>query len=64
MNILHNPPSDTALTALSAMQSAVKKTLEKKQMLGQYAVFWKNGKVFVQHYDRRSEATKNQADDE
>lgn len=61
MNILHNPPSDTALTALSAMQAAVKKTLEKKRKLGQYAVFWKNGEVVVEHFDHRAEPNQSQA---
>ncbi|MGZ8159978.1 MAG: hypothetical protein ACXWT4_14345 [Methylobacter sp.] len=63
MNILHKPPSEAALNALSAMQSAVSKTLEKKQKLGQYAVFWKNGEVVFKHFDNRKETGVTGAND-
>ena len=51
MNITHRPPSAEALTVLSALQSAVTKTLDKKQRLGHYAVIWKNGEVTEKHFD-------------
>ena len=51
MNITHSPPSPEALKALSALQSAVTKTLDKKQRLGHYAVIWKNGEVTEKHFD-------------
>lgn len=45
MNISHRPPSEEALAALSALQAAVTKTLDRKQRLGHYAVIWKNGAI-------------------
>ncbi|GDX85982.1 hypothetical protein LBMAG43_20240 [Methylococcaceae bacterium] len=51
MNITHRPPSAEALTVLSALQSAVTKTLDKKQRLGHYAVVWKNGEVTEKHFE-------------
>ncbi|MGZ8190275.1 MAG: hypothetical protein ACXWTS_03495 [Methylococcaceae bacterium] len=51
MNISHRPPSKGALAALAALQSAVTKALDKKQKLGHYAVFWKNGEVTEDHFD-------------
>jgi hypothetical protein len=51
MNITHRPPSAEALTVLSALQSAVTKTLDKKQRLGHYAVVWKNGEVTEKHFN-------------
>lgn len=57
MNITHRPPSAEALTVLSALQSAVTKTLEKKQRLGHYAVIWKNGKVTEKHFDESKSRT-------
>ncbi len=50
MNITHRPPSAEALMVLSALQSAVTKTLDKKQRLGHYAVVWKNGEVTEKHF--------------
>jgi len=50
MNITHRPPSPEALTVLAALQSAVTKTLDKKQRLGHYAVVWKNGEVTEKHF--------------
>ena len=51
MNISHRPPSKEALAALAALQSAVTKTLEKKQRLGHYAVVRKNGEVTEKHFN-------------
>lgn len=50
MNIAHRPPSKEALATLAALQSAVTKTLDKKQRLGHYAVVWKNGEVTEKHF--------------
>lgn len=57
MNITHRPPSAAALTALSALQSAVTKTLDKKQRLGHYAVIWKNGEVIEKQFDESKSHT-------
>ena len=38
-------PSEEARRALEALQGAVAKALEKKRRLGQYAVFWEDGKI-------------------
>ena len=46
MNITSVPPSAEAQTILNALQQAVAKNLEKKRRLGQYAVTWKNGRLF------------------
>ena len=46
MIITNNPePSEKARRALEALQRAVDKALEKKRRLGQYAVFWEDGKI-------------------
>ena len=37
-------PSSKALLIQESMKQAVAKALEKKKRLGQYAVFWENGK--------------------
>jgi hypothetical protein len=50
MKLSHRPPSKNALAALAALQSAVTKALDKKQKLGHYAVFWKNGEVTEEHF--------------
>lgn len=63
MNILHKPPSETALTALSAMQTAVNKTLEKKRKLGQYAVFWKNGEMVIKYFGNSAELNVTNSED-
>lgn len=44
MLILSAPPSPQGQEMLKAMQEAVRKTLERKQRLGQYAVIWQDGK--------------------
>lgn len=43
MTITSAPPSAQANAMLRALQTAVAKSLEKKQKLGQYAVVWQNG---------------------
>ncbi len=43
--IYKKEPSEEARQVLAALQEAVTDELEKKRKLGQYAVFWKNGKV-------------------
>lgn len=41
-------PSPEGQQQLEALRTAVEKALEKKRRLGQYAVFWENGRpVFV-----------------
>ncbi|TYT75982.1 hypothetical protein [Desulfobotulus mexicanus] len=45
MNIKQeNKPSLEAQQQLEALRTAVGKALEKKRRLGQYAVFWENGR--------------------
>jgi hypothetical protein len=44
MTLISAPPSPEAQAMLEALQAAVAKTLEKKQKLGQYAVFWQDGR--------------------
>ena len=39
------PPDDFAMKGLEALRRAVAQALERKRRLGQYAVFWKNGRV-------------------
>ena len=43
MTITSTPPSPQAQAMLQALQTAVAKSLERKQKLGQYAVIWHNG---------------------
>lgn len=43
MIITSAPPSPQAQAMLKALQTAVAKSLDKKQKLGQYAVIWQNG---------------------
>ncbi len=46
MNIIEtNSPSQEALQHLEALRQAVRRDLERKWRLGQYAVFWEDGKV-------------------
>lgn len=39
------PPNDWAMDGLKALQRAVDQALERKRRLGQYAVFWRDGRV-------------------
>jgi len=46
MHIIHNSkPSKEAIIVLNALQKAVTNALERKERLGQYAVFWDGEKV-------------------
>lgn len=40
-------PSPEGQKRLETLRQAVKKTLEKKRRLGQYAVIWKDGKPVI-----------------
>lgn len=44
MTTTSTPPSQQAQAMLKSMQEAVRKNLERKQRLGQYAVIWQDGK--------------------
>ena len=39
------PPGKFEAEALASLQRAVTRTLERKRRLGQYAVFWEDGRV-------------------
>ena len=39
------PPNDFEMKGLKALRRAVDQALEPKRRLGQYAVFWNNGRV-------------------
>lgn len=39
------PPDDFEATALDALTRAVAKALERKRLLGQYAVVWQDGRA-------------------
>ena len=41
--------------ALAALQRAVTRALERKRRLGQYAVFWKDGRVILDGPDAPAE---------
>ncbi|ACH37794.1 hypothetical protein Gbem_0768 [Citrifermentans bemidjiense Bem] len=48
MNVtLKKAPSKEGQFALEALQSAVKKALERKKRLGQYAIVWHDGKPVI-----------------
>lgn len=47
MSHQHKGISEGATETLAALRRAVKKTLEHKQRLGQYAVVWRDGKPAV-----------------
>ena len=42
---------DFAMEGLKALQRAVDQALERKRRLGQYAVFWRNGRVVFEGPD-------------
>jgi hypothetical protein len=44
MNLSKHPPSEKSQQTLEIMKQAVAKALEKKKRLGQYAVFWEDGR--------------------
>ena len=39
------PPDEFAMEGLKALQPAVDQAWDRKRRLGQYAVFWENGRV-------------------
>lgn len=43
MSEVHQTASPDTLQILSALQDAVRKCLERKRRLGQYAVIWRDG---------------------
>ena len=44
MTEVHLPPSAETQAILAALQTAVRKTLERKYRLDQYAIVWQDGK--------------------
>ena len=52
MNIIKKgKPSPESQQQLEALRQAVRKTLDKKRRLGQYAVVWENGKPVIKDAD-------------
>lgn len=49
------PPNDWAMDGLKALQRAVDQALERKRRLGQYAVFWRDGRVVFDGPDAPTE---------
>lgn len=47
MKIINSTPSPHAQATLKALQDAVRKTLDRKQRLGQYAVTWEDGRPVI-----------------
>lgn len=45
MKLAKNPPSRESQVIQTALNKAIAAALEKKHRLGQYAVFWEDGKV-------------------
>lgn len=45
------PPDKFAMEGLTALQRAVDQALARKRLLGQYAVFWRNGRVVLEGPD-------------
>ena len=45
------PLSESTLTILQSMKTAVAKELDRKQRLGHYAVLWENGRVVLKGDD-------------
>lgn len=45
--------------ALAALQRAVARALERKRRLGQYAVFWENGRVILDGPDAPVEQVRS-----
>ena len=57
-NIIINTPSEESQILLSTLKDAVHHALEKKKMLGQYAVVWKNGQASIidfKNIDRKND---------
>lgn len=49
------PPDDWAMEGLKALQGAVDRALERKRRLGQYAVFWRDGRIVFDGADAPKE---------
>ena len=49
------PPDDFAMEGLKSLRRAVAQALERKRRLGQYAVFWRNGRVVFEGPDAPDE---------
>ena len=49
------PPDKFAMEGLKALQRAVDQALERKRLLGQYAVFWRDGRVVLEGPDAPTE---------
>ena len=52
------PPGKFEEEALAALQRAVTRALERKRRLGQYAVFWKDGRVILDGPDAPAEQAR------
>ena len=50
-----SPPDKFAMEGLKALQRAVDQALERKRLLGQYAVFWRDGRVVLEGPDAPKE---------
>ena len=53
------PPDKFEEEALAALQRAVARALERKRRLGQYAVFWKDGRVILDGPDAPVEQARS-----
>ena len=48
------PPDDFAMEGLKSLRRAVAEALERKRRLGQYAVFWRDGRIVYEGPDAPS----------
>ena len=48
------PPDDFAMEGLKSLRRAVADALERKRRLGQYAVFWRDGRIVYEGPDAPS----------
>lgn len=60
MNTYHRLPTEKSLATLAALKSAVAQNLERKRKLGQYAVFWEDGKVVFKYFDTPTNETQTE----
>jgi len=51
MKLAKNPPSQESQVIQAVLNRAIATALEKKRRLGQYAVFWEDGKVIYRGDD-------------
>jgi len=49
------PPDKFAMEGLKALKRAVDQALERKRLLGQYAVFWRDGRMVLEGPDALKE---------